>query len=146
MYLFVRIEWFFNWTNLNPLHATKDALWQVWFKLAHWFWRRIFFNFVNVFLLFCYYIHLEKARTLHLYKLESPSSKDASCQVSLKLVQWFWRSRFLKFVNVFSQFCNYLPLEKRGPFIWNNLNPLYSKKNCAKFGWDWPGVSGKEDF
>ena len=28
---------------------------------------------------------------LNLYKLESPSSKDALCQVWLKLAQWFLR-------------------------------------------------------
>ena len=34
---------------------------------------------------------LEKSGALHLYKLESPSSKDALCQVWLKLTQMFWR-------------------------------------------------------
>ena len=27
--------------------------------------------------------------------------------------------------------------------IWTNLNPLHL---CAKFGWNWPSGSGKEDF
>ena len=31
---------------------------------------------------------------LHLNKLESPSPKDALCQVWLKLAQWFWRRRW----------------------------------------------------
>ena len=30
----------------------------------------------------------------HLNKLESPSPKDALCQVWLKLAQWFWRRRW----------------------------------------------------
>ena len=34
--------------------------------------------------------------------------------VGLKLAQWFWRRRYLNFVNVFSLFRNYLPLEKDG--------------------------------
>ena len=34
---------------------------------------------------------LEKGGALHLNKLESPSPKDALCQVWLKLAQWFWR-------------------------------------------------------
>ena len=38
----------------------KDALCEVWLKLAQWFWRRRFFNFVNVFLLFRNYLPLEK--------------------------------------------------------------------------------------
>ena len=36
--------------HLNKLESlsTKDALYQVWLKLAQWFWRIIFFKFVNV--------------------------------------------------------------------------------------------------
>ena len=80
---------------------TQDALCQVWLKLAQWFWRRRFFNFFNVFSLFRNYLPLEKGGGLHLNKLESHSPKDALCQVWLKLAQWFWRRRFLNFVNVF---------------------------------------------
>jgi hypothetical protein len=32
------------------------------------------------------------------------------CQVWLKLAQWFWR-RFLKDLNPFLHFCDYLPFE-----------------------------------
>ena len=71
----------------------KDALCQVWLKLAQWFWRRRFLNFVNVFSLFPNYLPFEKGGALHLNKLESPSPKDALCQVWLKLAQWFWRRR-----------------------------------------------------
>ena len=64
-----------------------------------------------------------KGEDLHLYGLESPSPKNALCKVWLKLTQWFWRRRFFfYFVNVFSLFRNYLPLEKGGSFIWTNLN------------------------
>ena len=31
-------------------------------------------------------------------------------------------------------------------FIWTNLNPLYPRMLCAKFGWNWPSGSGEEDF
>ena len=77
-------------------------------------------------------------------KLESPSPKDVLCQVRLKLAQWFWR-RFFKFVNVFLQYSNYLLLEKSGPFIWTNLNPLHLSMLCAKFDLNWPSGFG-EDF
>ena len=82
--------------GLNKLKSPspKDALCQVWLKLAQWFWRRRFFNFVNVFSLFRNYLPLEKGGALHLNKLESPSPKDALCQVWLKLAQWFWRRRW----------------------------------------------------
>ena len=94
--------------------SPRDAFCQVWLKLAQWFWRRRFFNFVNVFSLFRNYLFFEKGGPLYLNKLESPSPKDAFCQVCLKLAQWFWRRRFFDFVNVFSLFRNYLPLEKGG--------------------------------
>ena len=49
-------------------------------------------------------------------KIESPSTKNALCEVWLKLVKWFWIRDFLNFVNVFSLFRNFLPTEKgRGP-------------------------------
>ena len=97
--------------------SPKDALCQVWIKLAQYFWRRGFFNFVNVFQLFLNYILLEKGGPLHLNKLESPSPKDALYQDWLKLAQQFCRRRFLNFVNVYSLFRNYLPWKRAGPFI-----------------------------
>ena len=56
-------------------------------------------KFVNVFSLFPYYFPLEKGVTLHLRKLESPSPKDALCQVWLKLAQWFLRRSRQKFTD-----------------------------------------------
>ena len=109
--------------HLNKIeyHSPKDALCQVCFKLAQWFWRRGFFNFVNVFSAFRNYLPLEKGGALHLNKVESPSPKDALCQVPVKLAQWFWSRRFLNLVNVFSLFHNYLSLEKGGALHLNKL-------------------------
>ena len=67
----------------NPLYI------RVWLKLALWFLRKRFINFVDVISLFPNYLPLEKGITLHLNKLEFPSPKDALYQVWLKLVQWF---------------------------------------------------------
>ena len=74
--------------------------------------KNIFKNFVNVFSLFRNYLPSENGGALHLNILEFPLPKDALCQFWLKLVQWFWRRTVLNFVNVFSIFHNYLPLEK----------------------------------
>ena len=64
--------------------------------MAQWFRR-----FVDVFLLFRYYLPLEKVRAFHFYKLESPSPKDALWKVLLKLALWFWRiSRFSNCVTL----------------------------------------------
>ena len=48
----------------------------------------------------------------HFKKLKPPSPKDALCQELFKLASWCWRRDFFNFVNVFSLFCNYLPLDK----------------------------------
>ena len=92
------------WPTLNPLQP----------RMAQWFWRRRFSNFVNVFALFQNYHPLKKVGALHLKKYEFPSAKHDLCQVRLKLAQWFWRRRFFNFVNIFSLFLNYLPLEECG--------------------------------
>ena len=133
--------------HLNNLESPlpKDALCQVWLNLALWFWRRRFFNFVNVFSLLRTYPPLEKGRALHLKKLESPAPKDALCQVWLTLAQWFWRRGFLYFVNEFSLFRTYPPWKRAGSFIWGNLITLHQGILCAKFGWNWPSGSGEED-
>ena len=60
-----------------------------------------------------YIITLIKRRKNNI-NLESTSPKDALCQDWLKLAQWFWRRRLFNFVNVFSLFRNYVPLEKDG--------------------------------
>ena len=66
-----------------------------------------------------------------LKKLEFPSLKDTLCQIWLKLFQWFLRRIFLKFVNVFSQFLYYLPLEKEGALHLNKLeSPLPKNALC----------------
>jgi hypothetical protein len=77
--------------NKLEFHLPKDNAYQVWLNLACWFWRRRFFKIFSAFLLFRYYLPLEKGDPLHLNKLESPPPKDGLCQVWLKLARWFWR-------------------------------------------------------
>ena len=38
------------------------------------------------------------------------------------------------------------PWKRVGPLLWTNLNPLYPRMLCAKFGWNWLSGSGEEDF
>ena len=80
---------------LNKLEfpSPKDALCQAWLKLAQWFWRRRYFNFVNLFSLFHNCFPLEKDGTLHLSIREFPLPKDAFCKVWFKLAQWFCSRR-----------------------------------------------------
>ena len=66
--------------------------------------------------------------------------KIALLQVWLKLDGWFWKRKFLNFVNVFSLF-RYLiisPKKKGVAFIWTNFNPLHLRMVCAEFCWNWP--------
>ena len=48
--------------------------------------------------------------------------------------QKFWRRRFLNFVDVCLEFCNYFSLEKGvAPSIWTNLNPLQPRMLFANW-------------
>ena len=93
--------------------SSKDTSSQVWLKLAMGFWKLRFLDSVNVFLLFQYYLPLEKGVALHSkINLSLLHWKIIFCQSWLKLAQWFWRRRnFFNFVNVFSIF-HHLPSEK----------------------------------
>jgi hypothetical protein len=84
--------------------------------LACWFWRR-FLEFFSLFLLFCYYLPLERGNPLYLNKLGIIPPKDDLCQVSLKLAKLFWRKRFLNDPIPFLYFCDYLSFEGTLPFI-----------------------------
>ena len=89
--------------------------------------------------------HMEKGVVLHLNKLESPLPKDALSQDWLKLAQWFWRKRFVCFVNVFLLFRYYLlesplpsgffssTLELRKKLKTRNLGNFSVKQNWEKF-------------
>ena len=114
--------------HLNKIESPspKDALFQVWLKLAEWFLRR-FFNFLNIFALFHNYPPIEKGRALHLNKIESPSPKDGCAKFGLNWLSGSGEEDFFNFVNVFSLFRNYLPLEKGGALHLNKLGSSLPK-------------------
>ena len=88
----------------------------------------------------------KKAWTFILTNLNLLHPRMLCAKFGWNWAQWFWRKIFLNFIYVFSLFRNYLPLERSGPFIWSNLNPLHPRMLCAKFGWNWPTGSGEEIF
>ena len=51
-----------------------------------------------------------------------------------KMVQWFWRRRIFKFVNLFTLFRNYLPLGKDGPLHLNKLESPTPKDALVEIG------------
>ena len=61
----MRIEWFFIWTNLNPLHPGMHCAKYGW-NWRSGSWGEDFFNFVNVFMLIGNYLPLEKGEALYL--------------------------------------------------------------------------------
>ena len=98
-----RALYFNNLESPSP----KNALCQNWLKLDQWFWRRKFSKFLNVFFTISHLTPLWEGCGPTFGQTWIPSSKDAFCQVRLKLDQWLWRRRFLKVVNVFLLFCIY---------------------------------------
>jgi hypothetical protein len=82
----LRRIWSFIWTNLNSLYSriicTKfDWIWPLFLE------KKILIYFFSVFLIFCYYLPLEKGVPLRLNKIKSPppTPQDDLCQVWLKL-------------------------------------------------------------
>ena len=64
-----------------------------------------------------------------------------------------WKGRVvleMKIFNSFSYNVFYFAIisnwKRAWPFICTNLNPLYSRMLCTKFGWNWQSGSGIEDF
>ena len=116
----------------------KDAFCNL--KLAQWFYR----SFVSVFSLFRNHLPLEKGGALHLNNRIHPSPKDDLCHVWFNWPSGSGEKDFLK--SYFYYFVIISPWKRAGPFIWTNLNPLYPRMLCAKFGWNWLSGSGEEDF
>ena len=117
--------------------------------------------------IFTNHLLLERGGALNLNKFEFPSAKNDFSKVWLQLAQWFWRKWFFNFVNIFSLFRNYLPLEKGGSLYLNkfespsptdiaeilpilcktlsNQSINHPKMICAKLSGNWSSGSG-EDF
>ena len=78
----------------------------------------------------------KKVWPFHLNKLKSSLTGMFFAKIEIGSV--VMEKMIFKFVNVFLQFLNYLPLEKG--------ETLHPRMFCAKFGWNWPSGSGEEDF
>ena len=55
--------------------------------------------------------------------------------------EYFWSFQ----IDVFLLCHHYHPLEKCMAFIWTNLNCLYPRILCTKFGWNWPNCSWEDN-
>ena len=128
------------WTNLNPLHPRMLCA-----KFG-WNWpsgsRGKDFKFLSKNLsIFPYYLPLEKSGALAWTNLN-----PLLCQLWLKLAQWFWRNRFLKFVNVFSLFPYCLPFEIGGALHLNKIDFPSPKDALCKVWLNRHCGSGEYDF
>ena len=122
--------WPFIWTNLSPLHLRMLCPkfgwnWHSGFGEDFKYHQCILANITSP---------LKKGMALHLNKLESLSLKNVLCPIRLKLAQWFCRKIFLNFLNVFSLFHNYLPLEKS---LALHLKKLESQDETPPFRENW---------
>ena len=120
-------SWLFIWINLNPHYQRKFCV-----KFG-WTLPIGSKGFVSIFSLFRKYIPLEKAWPFICKKIESPSPKNALCQVLWKLAQWCWR--FLNFVSIFSLFLMTSPLKWVWSLIWifwGDISKHFNFKNT----WD----------
>ena len=129
-------------------HSTKNALCQVWLKSAQWFWRKGFFNFVNVFSLYGNYLPWKRVRPFIWTILNSLHPGMLCVKFGWSLPSGSGEEDFYisSIYFCYLVFCNYLPLEREGPFVWTNLNLLYPRMHCAKFGWNWPNGSRGEIY
>ena len=120
----------------------KDALCQVWWKLALCFWGRRFSNFVKEFSLFHYHLPFEIGVTPQLKKKNCiPFIQGCFVLCLVEIGQVVLEETIFKFRQ--RTFANhyYLPLKKGVPFFWTKLN---SRMLCAKFQWNWQSGSGED--
>ena len=91
-FLWLSLLWkgFGPWFVQFEFPLPTDDWYQVWLKLASWFWRRVLRIF-NEFLLFCYYLHFRKEAIFNMHNSEFHLPKDDLCQLWLKLTWRFWR-------------------------------------------------------
>ena len=101
--------------KLMQIRWPKNALCQVWLKLAPWFWRK-FEKVINIFSLFQYYLPLEKEENLH-----SEIKYGYTCSGPLVLKKVF--SMHWCFLTI----CHHLGLKKVWLLIiwWNVVNLHY---------------------
>ena len=122
--------------NKRASPSPKGALCQVWLKLAQCFWERRFLNILNVSSLFHSYLHVEMGVTLHLSNL-NPLHPKKLVEISPGEEEFKNSSMYFRYFVIIS------PWKRVGTFIWRNLNPYHPRMLCVKFGWNWPGSSGK---
>ena len=99
--------------------------------------EKMFLNLVYVFFLFHYYLPLKKVGLFIWTKLSFHHPRMNGAKFF-----WNWPSVLeKKYFFISSMFFRYFVIisswKRTEPFIGININPLYPKMLCAKFGWNW---------
>ena len=131
----------FIWTNLIPF--TQGCFLPSLLEICPAVREKRIFKFCQKYFRYSFIVSPWKNKALHLNKLDHPRMHCAK-------FGWNWFSRSGKEEFVISSMCFrfiviFSSWKKTKPFIWINLNPLYQRMLCAKFGWNWPSGSGEED-
>jgi hypothetical protein len=78
----------------------KDDLFQLWLKLACWFWRRRFLKIFSVFLLFCDYpLGEEQSPSFEQFRIPSPQGWLVPSLVTIGQVVLEKKSKMYKFTE-----------------------------------------------
>ena len=94
-------------------------------------------NIINFMRIYCFFI----------WRILNPPHPRMHPRMLCAKIGWNWFSGsgeedFLISSMYFHYFVIISPWKRAGPFIWTNLNPLYPRMLCAKFGWNWTSGSG----
>ena len=130
------------WLNWTELSSPKNALCQVWLKLAQ---KDFFFILSMCFRYFVIFFPWSRTRPFICKNLNFIHQTMLCTKFG-----WNWPSGFGANIFCISSmyFCYFViisPWKKELPFIWTNLNSLHPKMFCAKFDWNWPSGSEEED-
>ena len=127
---FIKIDFFFNWTNINPLHPRIIVPSLVEFgplvlQKKIFKFRQCVFAIWLLSPLGTKWVPSFEQIEIQI-EIESPLHKYALCHVWLKLAHWYSRKIF-NFVIVFSLFRSYLPFENSGTLHLNKLKSSLPK-------------------
>ena len=109
--------------------------------------KRILFISSMYFRYFCNYLPLEKGKGPSFEQTWISFTQGCFVPSLVEIGQVvLWKRIFFLSSKYFRYFCNYFRLEKGGPFIWTNLNPLHQRMLCANLDKIGPVVLEKKDL
>ena len=121
--------------GLNPDHPSD--LWQVWSKLAQWFWKSRFLDFVNILRYFIIISPWKKACPI-ICKNWITFPKDDLCQVWMKLAPSFWRRIFFS-STYFCYFVIICPWKRGGGTFEQTPKDAFCQVWLKLAKWLWQG-------